>query len=74
MSEDGWLIGVVCVVWLALAALYAFVPMFDMPGSARVWGSGAAIFAALTVLVAGTERQSRRRASHALDGNRRRTP
>lgn len=70
MSEDGWLIGVVCVVWLALAALYALVPMFDMPGSALVWGSGAAIFAALTGLIVRAERralqetkQTRRRTS-----------
>lgn len=61
MSEDGWLIGTVSAIWLALAALYAFVPMFDMPGSALVWGSGAAIFLALTVLLARVEARGRKR-------------
>lgn len=58
MTEDGWLIGLVSAIWIALAALYAFVPMFDMPGSALVWGSGAVIFVALTVLVGRADRRS----------------
>lgn len=57
MSEDGWLIGIVSAIWIALAALYAFVPMFNMPGSALVWGSGAVIFLGLTVLIAQAERR-----------------
>lgn len=58
MSEDGWLIGVVSVIWVALAALYAFVPMFNMPGSALVWGSGAVIFLGLTAFIARSEQRS----------------
>lgn len=49
MTEDRGLIGIVVAVWAALAALYGTVPMFDMPGSARLWGVGAAIFLALWV-------------------------
>jgi Na+-driven multidrug efflux pump len=64
MSEDGWLIGLVSAIWIALAALYAFVPMFDMPGSALVWGSGAAIFLALTALVARAEGRARHKPFH----------
>ena len=60
MTEDGWLILLVSAVWIALAALYAFVPVFDMPGSALVWGSGAAIFLGLTALIAKLERRSSR--------------
>jgi hypothetical protein len=58
MTEDGALIALVAAVWAALAALYALVPMFDMPGSALVWGSGAALFAALAVAIARAERRS----------------
>jgi hypothetical protein len=65
MSEDGWLVGLVSAIWMALAVLYAFVPMFDMPGSALVWGSGAVIFLALTFLIGSAERAGK---------NRRRTP
>lgn len=61
MSEDAWLIGLVSAIWVALAALYAFVPMFNMPGSALVWGSGAVIFLILTGLIARADRQSIRR-------------
>jgi hypothetical protein len=63
MSEDGWLIGLVSAIWTALAALYAFVPMFNMPGSALVWGSGAVIFLGLTALVVRAERQPARRSA-----------
>jgi hypothetical protein len=58
MNEDSRLIGLVSAIWIALAALYAFVPMFNMPGSALVWGSGAVIFLCLTALVARAERRS----------------
>jgi hypothetical protein len=52
MSEDSLFFLLVSAVWTALAALYAFVPMFEMPGSAFVWGSGAAVFLALAAAAA----------------------
>jgi hypothetical protein len=56
MSEDRWLIGAVGATWSALAAIYALVPMLEMPGSALVWGLGAAIFLGLAGLVVRAER------------------
>ena len=50
MTEDSVFIGLVSLIWIALAALYAFVPMFAMPGSAVVWGSGAVVFLGLAVM------------------------
>ena len=44
-----------------LAALYALVPLFHMPGSAKVWGAGALIFVALAILTAVVEAKARRR-------------
>lgn len=61
MTEDSLLIGLVSLIWIVLAALYAFVPMFAMPGSAIVWGSGGAIFFALAMIVAISERQALRK-------------
>lgn len=61
MTEDSLLIGVVSLIWIALAALYAFVPMFAMPGSAIVWGSGGAIFLTLAVIIAVSERRAQRK-------------
>lgn len=58
MSTDAWLIGMVGAVWLVLAALYAFVPAFHMPGSTLVWGAGAIGFIALAALIAGAERHN----------------
>ena len=55
MTEDSVLFATACLIWAALAGLYAFVPMFSMPGSATVWGSGAAVFLALTLLTAARE-------------------
>lgn len=55
MTEDSILIATVCLIWAALAALYALVPMFSMPGSAVVWGSGAVVFLGLTVMTAARE-------------------
>ena len=52
MTEDSVLIGLVSLIWLTLAALYAFVPMFAMPGSAVVWGSGAIVFVVLAAITA----------------------
>jgi hypothetical protein len=61
MNEDSWLFGIVFVVWLALAIVYAAVPMFSMPGYAVVWGWGALVFLGLAALVAAAARRSRRR-------------
>ena len=48
--EDRWLLGIIFVVWAVLAMIYAVVPMFNMPGSAEVWGGGAVIFLILSLL------------------------
>lgn len=61
MNEDGWLFAIVFAVWLALAAVYAAVPMFSMPGYAVVWGWGALVFLGLAALVALAARRGRRR-------------
>lgn len=55
MADGNLMIQLAGAVGIALAALYAFVPMFNMPGSALVWGSGAVIFLGLTLLVARAE-------------------
>jgi hypothetical protein len=60
MTEDAWLIASVSVVWAVLAALYALVPLFHMPGSTQVWGAGALIFVALAILTAAVEARARR--------------
>lgn len=65
MTEDSVLIGLTGLIWLVLAALYAFVPMFAMPGSAIVWGSGAIVFLVLAAATAGAEL---RRNKHRRDG------
>lgn len=63
MKEDSVLFLVVFAVWLALAIVYATVPMFAMPGYAVVWGWGAMVFLGLAGLVAVAARgRSRRRA------------
>lgn len=49
---DTVLLGIVFVVWGALAAMYATVPMIQMPTAFRVWGLGAVLFLALTILAA----------------------
>ena len=58
MTEDGWLIALTAAVWGVLALLYAFVPMLNMPGSALIWGSGAAVFIGLTALIIRAEKRS----------------
>ena len=73
MTEDCWLIGLVSAIWIALAAVYAFVPMFDMPGSALVWGSGASIFFCLAMLVARTDRYAGHTKTNRSNGPRRPT-
>lgn len=60
MSEDGWLVGLVFAVWATLALLYAAVPLLQMPGSTLVWGSGAALFLGLGLVIAISERLGRR--------------
>jgi len=60
MTEDSLLLALVCLVWAALALLYGLVPMFSMPGSALVWGSGAVVFLGLAVATARAERQGGR--------------
>ncbi|HXH04356.1 MAG TPA: hypothetical protein VNN09_13720 [Candidatus Competibacteraceae bacterium] len=52
MNEDIILLVIVFVVWAVLAALYATVPMFAMPGYATVWGWGSLVFLALAALMA----------------------
>lgn len=61
MNEDSWLFGIVFAVWLALAIVYAEVPMFSMPGYAVVWGWGALVFLGLAALVAVAAWRARRR-------------
>lgn len=60
MTEDSLLLAVVCLIWAALALLYGLVPMFSMPGSALVWGSGAVIFLGLAFVTARQELRSNR--------------
>jgi hypothetical protein len=61
MNEDSLLFGIVFAVWLALAVVYAVVPMFSMPGYAVVWGWGALVFLGLAALVGIARRRGRRR-------------
>lgn len=60
MKIDSVLFLVVFAVWIALAAVYATVPMFSMPGYAVVWGWGALIFLGLAALVAVALRRGQR--------------
>jgi hypothetical protein len=47
---DAVLLGIVFVVWGALALMYATIPMIQMPTSFRVWGLGALLFYKLSCL------------------------
>ena len=47
---DAVLLGIVFVVWGALALMYATIPMIQMPTGFRVWGLGAVLFLVLTIL------------------------
>ncbi|HSD41305.1 MAG TPA: hypothetical protein VLD36_05510 [Burkholderiales bacterium] len=69
MRLDSALFMGVFVVWLALALLYATVPMFAMPGYAAVWGWGSLIFLALAALIAGAARRGRKRRRAAPGGS-----
>lgn len=60
MKIDSVLFLVVFAVWIALAVVYATVPMFSMPGYAVVWGWGAVVFLALAVVVAVAAKTRRR--------------
>jgi MYXO-CTERM domain-containing protein len=60
MSRDSLLFLVVFATWIALAILYATVPMFSMPGYAAVWGYGSLVFLGLAVLTALAVRRRRR--------------
>lgn len=60
MSEDAWLLALTGAVWAALAALYALVPAFHMPGSALVWGCGAVLFTLIAAATALAERRAPR--------------
>ena len=61
MSRDSLLFLAVFAVWIALAILYATVPMFAMPGYAAVWGYGSLVFLGLAALTALAVRRRRRR-------------
>jgi membrane protein implicated in regulation of membrane protease activity len=63
MRTDSVLFLVVFAVWLALAILYATVPMFAMPGYATVWGWGSLVFLGLAGLTAYAARRGRKRRS-----------
>lgn len=60
MNNDSLLFLAVFVVWLLLAAAYALVPMFAMPGYAAVWGYGSLVFLGLAALTALAVRRRRR--------------
>lgn len=61
MKLDATLFLIVFVVWLLLAGLYAFVPMFSMPGYATVWGWGSLVFLGLAGLIGLAAARARRR-------------
>ncbi len=54
-NEDVTLIGIVFLVWAALAIMYATIPMIYMPASIRVWGAGAVMFLVLAAVIARAE-------------------
>ena len=56
---DALLLGIVFVVWGALALMYATIPMIQMPASFRVWGLGAVLFLILTILTVWADRGRR---------------
>lgn len=60
MTSDVKLLAAIALVWAVLSALYATVPMLaHMPGSAMLWGAGAAVFAAITAFTWAAERRGR---------------
>lgn len=60
MTLDVRLLAAIALVWAVLSVLYATVPMLaHMPGSAMLWGSGAAVFAAIAAFTWAAERRGR---------------
>lgn len=59
-SLDVALIGIVFLVWSALATMYATIPMIYMPASIRVWGAGGVMFLVLAVVIAWAEATGRK--------------
>jgi hypothetical protein len=49
LGLEAGLVLAVAAVWAVLAAVYQFAPSLGMPGYARVWGGGAAVFLLLAV-------------------------
>jgi len=70
MHSDAVMFAVVFAVWLVLAALYATVPMFAMPGYAVVWGWGSLVFLGLAALAELAVRRARRRSGHMVHPHR----
>ncbi len=68
MHSDALIFAIVFAVWLVLAALYALVPMFAMPGYAVVWGWGALVFLGLAALTERAVRRARQRRLHPKEG------
>ena len=64
MHSDAVMFAVVFAVWLALAVVYATLPMFAMPGYAAVWGWGSLVFLGLAMLTALAVRRAKRRRTH----------
>lgn len=67
MKLDTNLFLAVFVVWLVLAGLYAFVPMFAMPGYAAVWGWGSLVFLGLGAIAALASRRARKEGGGPAD-------
>ena len=49
---DAVLLGIVFIVWSALALMYATIPMIQTPTSVRVWGLGGLLFLVLAAVIA----------------------
>lgn len=49
---DAIVLGIVFIVWGALALMYATIPMIQMPTGFRVWGLGALLFLVLAAVTA----------------------
>lgn len=59
MTLDVRLLAAIALVWAILSVLYATVPMLaHMPGSAMLWGAGAAVFAAIAAFTWAARRRT----------------
>lgn len=67
MREDALLFLVVFAIWIALAVVYATVPLFAMPGYATVWGWGSLVFLALAGLTIFARRRGKSRSRRGPD-------